>query len=74
MREIRWESNRRYYAARVTQDLLGSWIVERAWGGLFNKKGNHAQVVVPSFHDAVQTMLEINRERQARRYAIVKSL
>lgn len=38
MREIRWESKRRYYTARLSQDLLGDWVIERAWGGLFNRK------------------------------------
>ena len=32
------------------------------------------EAVVPSFHNAVQTMLEINRDRQAQRYAIVRSI
>lgn len=73
MREIRWETESRYYAARVSQDLLGAWIVERAWGGRFNDKGNHTQQVAPSYPDAVQEMIRISQERRVRRYGIVKS-
>lgn len=73
MREMRWESARRYYAARVTQDLLGDWVIERAWGGLFNDKGNATQEVAGSFNEAVQVLVRINRERRLRRYGIVWS-
>lgn len=73
MRKIRWESKRRYYTARLSQDLFGDWIVERAWGGLFNKNGSIAQVVADSYAGAVSTIVRKNRERRARRYGIVKS-
>ena len=73
MREIRWESKRRYYTARLSQDLLGDWVIERAWGGLFNQMGNTAQDVASSYREAVTAMVRINKERRARRYGIVQS-
>jgi hypothetical protein len=73
MHQMRWESDRRYYAARVYPDMLGDWVVERAWGGLFNKKGNSQQEVVPSYKAAIAKMLAIHMERRARKYRIVMS-
>ena len=66
MREIRWESKRRYYTARLSQDLLGDWVIERAWGGLFNQNGNTTQEVAGSYREAVTAMVRLNKERRAR--------
>ncbi|MEO6351924.1 MAG: hypothetical protein ABIO19_03765 [Burkholderiaceae bacterium] len=73
MTEIRWETKRRYYAAKVYRDLFGDWIVESAWGGLHNKLGNRRQQVLQSYREAVGVLLEINRQRHARHYGIVAS-
>lgn len=73
MTEIRWETKRRYYAARVYRDLLGDWIVESSWGGLQNKLGNSQQQVVPSYPAAVGAMVQIHKQRRARHYGIVAS-
>lgn len=73
MEQIRWETERRYYAAKLYQDLLGDWVVERAWGGLHNNIGNGAQEIVPAYSDAVAAMARIHKERRARRYGIVAS-
>lgn len=73
MTQIRWENKHRYYAARVYQDLLGDWVVASSWGGLGNNLGNGKQQVVPSYHDAVGTLVQINKQRHARHYGIVAS-
>ena len=32
-----WETNTRYYEAHLCQDLFGVWIVDKKWGGKFNR-------------------------------------
>lgn len=71
MEQIRWETERRYYAAELYQDSLGDWVVERTWGGLHDNLGNGAQVVVPEYSDAVAAMVRIHKER---RYGIVEGV
>ncbi len=73
-RQLRWETDSRYYVARAYQDLLGDWIVEKAWGGLTNKLGNSKQEIVTSFDAAVSAMMHIRKERSARHYSLVRDI
>lgn len=73
-RQLRWETDSRYYVARAYQDLLGDWIVEKAWGGLTNKLGNSKQEIVTSLDAAVSAMTQIRKERSARHYSLVRDV
>jgi hypothetical protein len=73
-RQLRWETDSRYYVARAYQDLLGDWIVEKAWGGLTNKLGNGKQEIVSSFDAAVSALTRIRKERSARHYWLVNDV
>jgi predicted DNA-binding WGR domain protein len=37
-RAARWETTTRYYEAHVQQDLWGSWMVIRLWGGKASRR------------------------------------
>ena len=71
LRQVRWETASRYYVARAYEDLLGDWIVEKAWGGLTNNLGNGQQEIVSTYEDAVTLMSKIHRERSKRHYGVV---
>lgn len=71
MRQMRWETDLRYYAVRVYQDLFDAWIVERAWGGKRNQLGNRAQEIVLTHLDAELIMQRLHTERAARKYELV---
>lgn len=73
MQQLRWETSSRYYVARAYQDLLGDWIVEKAWGGLHNHLGNGQQEIVSTYEAALQVIGCIHRERKARRYHLVRN-
>ena len=73
MTQIRWETQHRYYAVRIYQDLFGDWIIESAWGGLHNNLGNWKRHMLPSYQEAINTLLRINKQRHARHYGIVAS-
>jgi predicted DNA-binding WGR domain protein len=64
----RWESERRYYCALLHQDLLGDWVLDRVWGGKFNKLGGQDTRYVRSVKDGMAALDKLDRERRARRY------
>jgi len=73
MKQLRWETKKRYYCARVYQDLLEFWVVEKVWGGRQNNLGNGDQEVLPTYNEAIQVMARIHKERLARKYGLVES-
>lgn len=70
-RQLRWETDSRYYVARAYQDLLGDWIVEKAWGGLTNQLGHGKQESVTSLDAAVAALTRVHKERSARHYRLI---
>lgn len=36
---VRWETDRRYYEAHLHQDLWGTWVLTRTWGGRRSAQG-----------------------------------
>jgi len=71
MKQMRWETDRRYYAVRVYQDLFDAWVVERAWGGKRNQLGNRAQEIALTYPDAEVIIQRLQKERAARKYQLV---
>ena len=37
---VRWETDRRYYEVHLHQDLWGTWVLTRTWGGRRSAQGN----------------------------------
>lgn len=68
----RWESERRYYAALLHQDLLGDWVIDVQWGGKYNRLGGRETIAVPSLEAGQAQLLDIHRERLARRYSSIE--
>lgn len=68
----RWESDRRYYEARLEVDLLGDWVVSRQWGGRYNRLGGVATDHVHDFKGGLARLEQLNDERQKRRYVLVR--
>lgn len=66
--QIRWESTRRYYVARLDQDLFSQWTIERCWGGLFNRIAGSSSQPVADYAAGLDELTRINAERKARRY------
>ena len=63
MQAARWErKDGRYYIADVEQDLLGDWIVVRAWGGKLNK-GRLSRTPVSTLEEGREALLEIEQRR-----------
>lgn len=65
MMTFRWESKTRYYLTFIYQDLFGDWIVQRVWGGLFNRRGSFRSEVHQSEASAYDRINELKTQRRA---------
>ena len=66
IRHYRNDNKRRYYTAHLAQDLLGDWVLIKAWGSLDNGLGRIDQQLVTSYEDG-QTQLDAIEERRRKR-------
>jgi predicted DNA-binding WGR domain protein len=66
----RWEheDRRRYYEARVLQDLFGGWIVHRVWGGIGSRFGGQQTDPVLSERAAIEAVALLDRRGRKRGY------
>ena len=69
---VRWESDKRYYAARLHTDLLGDTLVCRAWGGLHNNLGHGDQQLVSDHEAGERILAAIDRVRVKHKYRLVE--
>ncbi len=67
-RTHRWETDSRYYVARIFQDMFGTWLVDRIWGGRHNHISNSMSVVTASYEEAVTLLNAIHKRRVQRGY------
>ncbi|MCI0667704.1 MAG: WGR domain-containing protein [Methylococcaceae bacterium] len=76
--EIRWEketdNGSRYYRVLVHQDLLGTWLLTRVWGGSLRQAGQMKEHPVDSREEALGLLEEIDKRRKARGYRVVQLL
>lgn len=63
-----WQTDRRYYQAEITQDLFGTWLLKRSWGGLSNKRGNSKTYPFTEYDDAMKHFEFVMRRREKRGY------
>ncbi len=67
--KYRWEKdNGRYYCIYLYRDLLGDWVLTRAWGGMFSKLGNYEHEVYLNYIEAVRAIILIKERRKQRGY------
>ena len=66
----RWinTEKQRYYQAYLVKDLLGDWVLVRAWGSLNTARGSQRTDLVSSEADGLQKLVALDRRRQQRGY------
>ena len=65
-------SARRYYRARLFQNLFGHWEIEQAWGSLISRHGRLCYVPVASLAEGRQQMAAVAKRRAQRGYVIAE--
>lgn len=72
----RWvhPEKRRYYLAELDRDLLGDWVLVRAWGALGSRLGQVRQTIVQSEEEGQRLLRAIERRRHQRGYQVVEGV
>lgn len=65
---LSWCTDCRYYQADIMQDLFGTWLIKRSWGGLGSRLGNSKIVAARDYDHAMQLLDGVAKERQQRGY------
>lgn len=63
-----WHTDKRYYIAEIEQDLFGTWICRRTYGGIGSNRGRIMINAAPDYQSAVGLMQGIEKRRQQRGY------
>ena len=73
---VRWENKpkQRYYRVIIQQDLFGSWILLRIWGGIQKKGGGTKTTMIDSFNQGIEILQIILTRRQKRGYNLVSTI
>lgn len=64
----RFASEDRLYAAMLTRDLFGEWVLVQAWGGRYNQRGGKMTRVMKSFEAGVSALTGVAKRREQRGY------
>ena len=65
---ISFKTETRYYRLELQQDLLGDWIIQRAWGGIYTRIHGSKQHAYPSLELAEKHLAILIKERQRKKY------
>lgn len=66
-----WQTPTRWYAAELTQDLLGDWVVWCYWGSRHSRQGGARCYLVADESTGRRQLQQIAVRRQRRRYVQV---
>jgi len=63
-----WTTTTRYYVAEIMQDLWGTWVLRRSWGGLDSHRGSSKIIAAKDYDHALKLLEEVAKQRKARHY------
>jgi len=69
-----WHSETRYYRDEIKQDIVGSWVLECHWSGLWQKGERNIVTPLNSYDEGQTAMNAIYKKRQAYGYHEVFSV
>ena len=66
-----WETDRRYYSAHLVKDLFGEWIIDKHWGGKFNRHRRFKGELCSSYQDGILKIEKLTKVRKKHKYRVV---
>lgn len=66
----RWQTDTRYYVAEIVQDLFGTWVLKRSWGGLRSRQGSSTTLPAENYHHATKLLADVEKRRKQRGYQV----
>jgi predicted DNA-binding WGR domain protein len=70
----KWKSDKRYYIARIQQNLFGEWSLFKEWGSLKSRAGRSVFQTYGRYDEAVTEVGLINDRRETRGYRLINSV
>ena len=71
---LRWETPSRYYEAHLGQDLWGTWVLTRIWGGRHNARGQLCRELCQDEADGQRRLKALAVRRERRGYRLVAQI
>jgi hypothetical protein len=70
MKEVnnRWETETRYYKASLYKDLFNDWILEKSWGGRFNRRRGGQGIYCKSYKEGLDKLKKLDSLRKKHKY------
>lgn len=65
---ISFKTETRYYRLGLQQDLLGDWIIQRSWGGIYSRIHGSKQHAFPTLELAEKHLALLTKKRQQKKY------
>lgn len=67
-----WTTASRYYIAEVMQDLFGTWLLKRSWGGLGSRRGSSMTIPAENYEEALSLLADTAKRRRKRGYILAE--
>jgi hypothetical protein len=67
----RKEKNGRYYKLYLYKDMLGWWVITKAWGSRFSKTGGSSNHAFSKYDEAKNYIDEVIKRRALRGYTLM---
>lgn len=69
---MRWETDTRYYVARLQTNLFQEWEIQLVWGGKNTRCGRVTVYPVETYEQGMARIKQTTRRRQQRGYHLIK--
>jgi hypothetical protein len=66
-----WETDSRYYSAHLVKDLFGEWILDKHWGGKYNRHRRWKAEYCSCYHDGLKKIEKLNKLRENHKYEAI---
>lgn len=67
-----WRTDRRYYQAEIMQDLFGTWVIKRSWGGLGSRRRTSKTLAARDYDHALKLLKDVVKQRERRQYVRIE--
>jgi hypothetical protein len=72
-KSARWRRGERFYRCDVRQDLFGTWVLVKEWGGIISGNWGKKETVCEGYAEAEALFEAVAKRREKRDYVLVKS-
>lgn len=68
-----WQTESRFYTAKVEQNLFGEWYCYCSWGSRITRHGHSKIFLALNYDDAINTLQKTEKRRLQRGYVLTST-